>query len=135
MARIDFRSARTAKPTAEEAATDLLEQLGSVKPKLVTLFAARDYDHQALNRALRERLPKDTRLIGASTAGEIDRSGMTEGQAVLGALCGDFDVGIGLGTGLSRDAMSAGSSAMSRACDELGTAAAGPDDRASTSAS
>lgn len=121
MSRIDFRAARTAQPDAAAAADDFMEQLGSVTPKLVTLFAARSYDHQALNRALRERLPRGTRLIGASTAGEIDRSGMTEGQAVLGALWGDFDVGIGLGSGLTRDAMSAGSSAMTRACEELGT--------------
>jgi hypothetical protein len=123
MARIDFSSARTATLDPAAAADDLLEQIGSAKPKLVTLFAARQYDHQALNRALRERLPKGTRLIGASSAGEIDRGAMTEGQAVLGAFGGDFDVGIGLGTDLSRDAMSAGSRAMTRACEELGTAA------------
>jgi len=29
-----------------------------VKPKLVTMFASRDRDHIALNRAMRERLPK-----------------------------------------------------------------------------
>lgn len=121
MARIDFRSARTARTDAAAAADDLLAQLGAVTPRLVTLFAARSYDHLALNRALRERLPKGTRLIGASTAGELDRSGMTEGQAVLGALSGDLEVGLGLGRDLSRDAMSAGSSAMTRACEELGT--------------
>jgi hypothetical protein len=121
MARIDFRSGRTAHTDPAQAATELLEQLGSFTPKLVTLFAARTYDHHALNRALRERLPKGTRLIGASTSGEIDRRAMTQGQAVLGAFDGDFDVGIGLGNELTRDAMSAGSRAMTRACEELGT--------------
>jgi hypothetical protein len=122
MARIDFRSARTAHTDPASAATQLVEQLGGFVPKLVTLFAARSYDHEALNRALRERLPKSTRLIGASASGEIDRRAMTQGQAVLGAFAGDFDVGIGLGKELSRDAMTAGSRAMLRACDELGCA-------------
>lgn len=124
MARIDFRSARTAATDPVQAATELVEQLGAFTPKLVTLFAARSYDHGALNRALRERLPHGTRLIGASASGQLDRNAMTRGQAVLGAFAGDFDVGIGLGTGLSRDAMSAGSQAMQRAADELGTSPA-----------
>lgn len=123
MARIDFRSARTAQRDAESAANDLVEQLGGTTPKLVTLFAARHYDHTALNKALRERLPKGTRLIGASTGGEIDRSGRTDGEVVLGALSGDFDIGIGIGHGLSRDAMSAGAAAMTQACEQLGTKA------------
>jgi hypothetical protein len=125
MARIDFTAARTARTEPIAAADELMDQLGSAAPKLVTLFAARSYDHEALNRALRARLPKATRLIGASTAGEIDRAGMYQGGAVLGAFSGDFDVGLGLGSGLTRDAMSAGSRAMNRACDELGTT---PDD-------
>ncbi|HVK84091.1 MAG TPA: FIST N-terminal domain-containing protein [Kofleriaceae bacterium] len=123
MARIDFRSARTAKQDAEGAANDLVEQLGGVAPKLVTLFAARSYDHDALNKAVRARLPRGTRLIGASTGGEIDRKGRTDGQVVLGAFSGDFDVGIGIGHGLSKDAMSAGSNAMLQACEQLGTKA------------
>lgn len=122
MARIDFRSGRTASTDPARAATELVEQLGSFAPKLVTLFAARSYDHLALNRAIRERLPKGTRLLGASTSGEIDRNAMTNGQAVLGAFAGDFDVGIGLGKDLSKDAMSAGSRAMLLACEQLGTA-------------
>jgi hypothetical protein len=124
MARLDFRSSRTARTNAVAAAEDLVAQLGGMSPKLVTLFAARSHDHAALNRALRERLPAGTRLIGASSAGEIDRSGMTTGQAVLGAFAGDFDIGLGLGTALSRDALSAGATAMRRACEELGTHAA-----------
>ncbi len=122
MARIDFRSARSAATDPAAAANDLVEQLGSFTPKLVTLFASRSYDHTALNRALRDRLPKGTRLMGASSSGELDRTAMTTGQAVLGAFAGDFDVGIGLGKDLTRDAMSAGSRAMTQACEQLGTA-------------
>jgi hypothetical protein len=40
------------------------------------MFASRDRDQQALNRAVRERLPRDTSLLGATTGGEIDRDGM-----------------------------------------------------------
>jgi hypothetical protein len=69
---------------------------------------------------VRERLPRGTRLVGATTAGELDNRGMYAGSVVLGALGGDFDVGLGLGTGLSRDAVSAGSRAVARAAEELG---------------
>lgn len=39
---------------------------------------------------------------------------------MLGALNGDFDVGLGLGKGLSTDAISAGVQAVGQACSELG---------------
>ena len=120
MARIDLKSARTSERDPERAAEALLASLGSVTPKLVTVFASSDRDHRALNAALRARLPRDTRIIGASTAGEIDRDGIHEGTVVLSALTGDFDVALGLGSGLSADAIGAGARAMSRACDELG---------------
>ncbi len=129
MPSVRLMSARTSAKDASTAADDLVSQLGSATPKLVTLFASRDRDHRALNHAVLERLPKGTRLIGASTGGEIDRGGMSEGEVVLGALSGDFDVGLGLGTGLSRDALGAGSRAVSRACDELGVRAADIDGR------
>jgi hypothetical protein len=69
---------------------------------------------------LRERLPKGTRLIGATTNGEIDNDGMYSGTAVLGALTGDFEVGLGLGRDLSMDAIGAGETAVKMACAELG---------------
>ncbi len=70
MAKIELASARTDKTDPTAAAEALVSGLGGGEPKLVTLFAARDHDHAALNRAVRERLPKRTRLIGASTGGE-----------------------------------------------------------------
>jgi hypothetical protein len=121
MASIELKSARSEAQQPEQIAEELLQQLGSFQPKLVTLFAARQHDQRALNRALRDRLPKGTRLIGATTAGEIDGAGLHMGSVVLGALGGDFSVGLGLGGGLSRDAVSAGVQAISRACEELGT--------------
>jgi hypothetical protein len=120
MPMVDMRSARSAKTDPVEIAEDILTQLGGFVPKLVTLFAARRLDHHALNKALRDRLPKGTRLLGASTGGEIDNSGMHSGTTVVGALGGDLDVAIGLGENLSKDAASAGERAVLRAAEELG---------------
>src|SRR5262245_59543894 len=120
MAQIQLHSARTSLADPVASADDLLNQLGGLTPKLALLFASRDHDHLALNQALRDRLPEETRLIGASTAGEIDNDGMHSGTALLGALTGDFEVGLGLGRELSTDAISAGSTAVQSACADLG---------------
>jgi hypothetical protein len=122
MPSVQLATARTSKTGAEEAAEDLCQQLGSVSPKLLTLFASRDRDHQALNRAVRARLP-GVRLLGSTTGGEIDRDGIHRGTAVLGALSGDVEVGIGLGKALSTSPVEAGEQAISRACEELGARA------------
>ncbi len=121
MAKIELKSARSQAQDPQTIAEEIAQQLGSFTPKLVTLFAARHHDQRALNRAVRDRLPKGTRLIGATTAGEIDRDGLHVGSVVVGALGGDFEVGLGLGGGLSHDAVSAGVQAITRACEELGT--------------
>ncbi len=116
-----MQTARTTQLDPIAAAEDLVRQLqGGATPKLVTLFASRDRDQLALNRALRERLPAGTRLVGATTGGELDNQGIYQGSVVLGALSGDFEVGLGLGTGLSVDAVGAGGAAIKRAAQELG---------------
>jgi hypothetical protein len=120
MAAIDLTTAHTTQPDAESAADELAAQLEGVRPKLLTLFAERGRDQRALNAAIRERFP-GVRLVGATTGGEIDRRGFHQGSVVLGALRGDFEVGLGLGRGLSNDAIGAGSAAMRAACAELGT--------------
>lgn len=120
MGSVQMKTARSMHRDPAQVAEDLVAQLGSFRPKLVTLFAERKRDQRALNQALRERLPSGTRLLGATSNGEIDNSGMHEGSVVLGALAGDFEVGIGLGRDLRRDAMKAGSQAVRHACDELG---------------
>ncbi|WP_375770347.1 FIST C-terminal domain-containing protein [Archangium gephyra] len=120
MARVKMQTARTTQAEPVAAAEDLLRQLQGDTPKLVTLFASRERDQLALNRAVRERLPKGTRLVGATTAGELDNQGIHSGSVVLGALSGDFEVGLGLGTGLSVDAVGAGATAIKRAAQELG---------------
>lgn len=129
MPKVELSSARSALTDPDEVADDLLLQLGPIAPKLVTLFASRDRDQTALNRAIRARLPDDARLIGATTAGEIDRDGLHTGTVVLGALSGDFEVGLGVGKGLSRDAMGAGVQAVGSACRELGIMPADLDPR------
>jgi hypothetical protein len=120
MAQVKMQTARTTLKEPAAAAEDLMKQLGGITPKLVTMFASRERDQQALNRAVRERLPPGTRLVGATTAGELDNSGIYEGQVVLGALYGDFEVGLGLGSGLSVDAIGAGAAAIKRACEDMG---------------
>ncbi|MBC7978465.1 MAG: FIST C-terminal domain-containing protein [Myxococcales bacterium] len=123
MPSVDMVHARTSARDAAAAAEDLCTQLGSAKPKLVVMFASRDRDQTALNRAVRERLPKDTRLIGATTGGEIDRDGMHTGTVVVSALSGDLDVGIGLGRNMSIDPAAAGEAAIRSAAQQLGTRA------------
>ena len=121
MAIVKMQTARTTQSDPIAAAEDLVRQLqGGATPKLITLFASRDRDQLALNRALRERLPPGTRLVGATTGGELDNQGIYQGSVVLGALSGDFEVGLGLGTGLSVDAVGAGGAAMKRAAQDLG---------------
>lgn len=121
MAIVKMQTARTTQSDPIAAAEDLIRQLeGGATPRLVTLFASRDRDQLALNRAVRERLPGGTRLVGATTGGELDNQGIYQGSVVLGALSGDFEVGLGLGTGLSVDAVGAGGTAMKRAAQDLG---------------
>jgi hypothetical protein len=120
MATVRLTSSRTVERDPERAAEQLLSELGTAHPKLVTLFASSERDQRALNRAVRERLPRETRLVGATTGGEIDNEGIHTGSVVLSALSGDFEVGLGLGSGLSEDAVAAGSRATARACEELG---------------
>jgi hypothetical protein len=121
LAIVKMQTARTTQSEPVAAAEDLVRQLqGGATPKLVTLFASRERDQLALNRALRERLPPGTRLVGATTGGELDNQGIYQGSVVLGALSGDFEVGLGLGTGLTLDAVGAGATAMKRAAQDLG---------------
>jgi hypothetical protein len=120
MPSVDMLHARTMARSPAIAAEELCTRLGSVAPKLLVMFASRDRDHTALNRAMRERLPRGTRLIGATTGGEIDRDGMHEGSVVIAALTGDLEVGLGLGRDLTRNAAVAGETAIRTAAQQLG---------------
>jgi hypothetical protein len=120
MPEIRLHRSRTNIADPEQAAEALVNGIQGGEPRLVTLFASRDRDQRALNRAIRERLPKGVRLLGATTNGEVDNEGIHGGSAVLGALSGDFEVALGLGRGLTVDAAGAGAAAMRAACDEFG---------------
>lgn len=123
MPSVEMVHARTSETDAERAAEAICTQFGIAQPKLVTVFASRGHDHHALNKALRARLPSTTRILGASTAGEIDREGMHTNTIVAASLSGDFDVGIGLGQNLTRDAAGAGERAIRSAAQQLGARA------------
>lgn len=123
MASVEMVQARTSARDPAAVAEDICNQFGGVKPKFVSLFASRDRDQRALNAALRERLPAETRILGATTAGEIDRDGMHTGTVVAAGLHGDFDVSIGYGRDLSRDAVAAGEAAIQSASQQLGARA------------
>ncbi|MDY7225831.1 FIST signal transduction protein [Hyalangium rubrum] len=120
MAHVKMQTARTTQQEPGPAAEDLMKQLAGVTPKLVMMFASRNRDHNALNRAIRERLPQGCRFVGATSGGEMDNEGIYYGSVVLAAIYGDFDVGLGIGTGLSANAVGAGGMAIKKACDELG---------------
>ena len=120
MAKVDLKSARTEQKDPEKAAEELCRAFAGTSPKLVTIFASSDRDPEALNRAMRARLPAGTRLVGASTGGEIDNTGMHTGSVVASALFGDLEVGIGLGKSLTDDAVAAGAKALAAAAADLG---------------
>jgi hypothetical protein len=120
MARVTQISARTNQADPEMAADELLRHLDGAPPRLVVLFAPCDYDHHGLHRAMRARLPRETRLVGAGTGSTLDNNGFHPGSVVMAALGGDLEVGIGLGKDLAGDAASAGAAAVSRALSELG---------------
>lgn len=123
MPSVDMAHARTTERDPKKAAEELCNQLGSTKPKLVVMFASRDRDQRALNVAVRERLPSGTRLIGATTGGEIDREGVHDGTVVMAGLSGDLEVGLGMGHKMSVDAAAAGETAIRTAARELGARA------------
>ncbi len=121
MPKVQLKSALSSLREPGDIADDLIAQLGGSEiPRLVTVFSSLPCDNAALNRAIRERLPEDTRIIGATTAGEIDRDGYHRKTVQMCSLSGDFEVGVGLGRGLSKDAMGAGLVAVAHACRELG---------------
>jgi hypothetical protein len=129
MAKVSMQTARTTEADPVRAVEALLAGLSGPPPKLVVMFASRSRDQRALNRVMRERLPKQTRLFGSTTGGEVDNHGMHQGSIVIGALYGDLEVGLGIGRNLAQDAMSAGANAVAEAARGLGTAVADLDPR------
>jgi hypothetical protein len=89
---------------AAPAAEDLADQLGrGGPPRAIILFAAPSYDHLAMLRALRGRLPGAV-LVGASSAGEFANDERGEGMATALALSGEgFEVTASCGRHISAD--------------------------------
>ena len=125
MASVRMTTARSEASDVDTIAHELVEGLGG-PPKFALLFVPSSRDQVAIHRAVRARLPVETRLLGASCAAGLDNGGL-HGGITLAGLHGDFEVGLGLGLGLSRDAVEAGTVAMARACAELGTTPAALD--------
>lgn len=121
MSKIALESVRVDLKDPVTMANELVAGLTGAEPRLVVLVADRDTNLPELHRAVRARLPRSTRLIGWSSGGEIDRQGIHHGTAILGAMSGDFEVGVGLGTNLASNAITAGSDAIEKAAAELGT--------------
>lgn len=129
MPHVTVSNTRTNNSDPKQAAEELLGRLSGPTPKLAVVFADSGYDQRALNAALRERLPKDTRLLGATTVLPIDKAGYHPGHVVLATLSGDFEVGLGLGPGLTTDPAGAGARAVTHACQELGVRTSNIDPR------
>lgn len=120
MAQVRVQSARSASTDPGKAAEEVLGELGSFAAKVVFGFVPGPFDQRAFHAALRERLPKHTRLITSSTGGEITNDGLHSDGLVVTGLGGDIDIGIGWATGLSKDAARVGASAIEMAAQELG---------------
>jgi hypothetical protein len=97
-------TAATRRLEAAPAAEDLADQLcGGGALRAIILFAAPTYDHAAMLRTLRARLPEAV-VIGASSAGEFANDERGEGMATALALSGDdFDVAATCAREISRD--------------------------------
>lgn len=129
MPAVHQKTVRTTESKPAEIARALADGIQGITPKVVFVFAGRQVDHAQVHAALRPLLPKGTRVVGASSGGEIDSSGMHTGSTLLVALWGDLDVGVGFARGLSTDALHAGAAAMREACAQLGVAPEAVDKR------
>src|SRR5690606_22648920 len=108
MSQVDLETTVSTATTPEQIADEVVGGLAGGQPRLALAFVGADRDQAGVARALRARLPKDTRLLTASSKVPIARTGNSPGSVVLAALSGDLEVGLGLGTGLSKDAVAAG---------------------------
>lgn len=123
MSQVDLETTASAAATPKEIAEELVGGLCGGEPRLAVAFVGAEHDQAAVAHELRGRLPKDTRLLTASSKVPIARTGNRAGSVVLASLSGDLEVGLGMGTGLSKDAVAAGAAATTRAAAQLGTRA------------
>ena len=105
-----------ATAVANELVDRCISQLGSAPPKAGLLFAAIDFDHQALLDQIDRRLP-GLELIGCTTDGELSSEmGFREDSATLILFASDtVDLTTGVGLEISRDLAGACRSATEQA--------------------
>src|SRR5262245_50475844 len=108
------------------AAMQALAGLNGVPPALIVVYLSVRYDLPTLLGAVRS-VTGDTPLVGATSAGHFRGADLTEparGVAVLAMTAGSYRFGLAEASGLSDDAMTAGSELVRAA-----RAAAGPEPR------
>lgn len=98
----------------------LAEKMGGVQPALAVVLASRAQPLGEAAQALRGRYPNTT-VLGASTAGEFNETGDSQGGTVLFALAGDFKVHAQSGRGLKQDYLGT----VGRVCGKLPVQEAG----------
>ena len=119
MATVTLESGTSELLDPAAAADEALAHLGGTTAQVVLGFVAGERDHRAQHAALRERLPKGTRLVTSTVAATVTNAGYRESSLVVGALSGDLEVGIGSGTGLGRDPSKLGADCVANAAREL----------------
>ncbi|HJL15383.1 MAG TPA: FIST N-terminal domain-containing protein [Sandaracinaceae bacterium LLY-WYZ-13_1] len=120
MSTVEFETSTSNADTAEQMATDLVEGLSGAEPKLALAIVPAERDQPAIAKALRDKLPKDTRLAYTTSGAPIGPRGVQPNTAVLASLGGDLEVGLGFVEELTDDAVSAGISVMKMASEDLG---------------
>lgn len=105
-----------ATSAAQEALAHCVATLSGAKPAAALLFAAIDFDHQALLDEISRQLP-GIELVGCTTDGEISSLlGFREDSVTLMLFASDtVDITAGLGRGLSKDVAGACRSAIEAA--------------------
>jgi len=81
-------TAYSTKKVATEAVKEIVDQLGSIYPKMVIYFASSEYDQSILAMEMKKPFPKAS-VFGCSTAGEITTGKMLEKSCVAMAFDSD----------------------------------------------
>jgi hypothetical protein len=117
---LDTISAFSEKDDAEEAGEELKNQLQEQvdSPELIYVFTSSELADESLLGQLSEGFP-GAEMVGASTGGEIYSDEIGTGNAVVFAVGGDVDVGVGVGNSISEDEKKAGMSAAGKALTNL----------------
>lgn len=100
-----------AAQAADKLIAKVRADLADAVPALVMVFASTKQPLAALMPIVSAAFPTST-VLGASTAGEFIETGDAKGSAAIFALCGDYRIFSGLGTGLKASAEQAVQTAL-----------------------